>query len=81
MYLLCYVKLYQAHLLTCVSLLRLSGHTYLEAVQYCAATEGYEICPYEAICPMGYDAPPMGGFDTEGIPGESWVPISDDANE
>ena len=66
-----------------------SGQTYLEAVQFCESLaveddpEGtYEICPYDAICPLGGGGVPMGGYEDDvGGLSEAWVPISDNSNE
>ena len=55
-----------------------TGRTYIEALQFCGSMNGYEICPYEAICPFGPDHAPLGGFKTD-YDG-SWVPILDSAN-
>jgi hypothetical protein len=54
-----------------------NGHTYVDAVMFCEARNGI-ICPYEAICPLGLETEPLWGFDKwDGIPGQTWVPISD----
>lgn len=68
------------------------GQSYPEAIQFCAsdevrkdsggtAAEGmtYGVCPYIAICPLGHDTEPLGGF-REG-PSGSWVPIKDGSNQ
>ena len=59
------------------------GTTYLDAYEFCTGTvlseDGgtgqYDICPFEAICPLGTNTRPLGGFI------ESWVPISNTAND
>ena len=52
------------------------GTTYGDAVKFCAgANEGYEICPLVAICPLGIDSEPLGGFREE--PNGSYAPIDD----
>ena len=56
-----------------------NGRTFIEALQFCGALPGYEICPYAAICPMGPDSQPLGGVKDE-IKG-SWAPILDGAND
>lgn len=57
-----------------------SGQTYLEALQFCGQLgEDRGICPYEAICPLGVDSEPLGGYREE--PNGAWVPISDDENQ
>eukprot|EP00571_Detonula_confervacea_P005178 CAMPEP_0172328788 /NCGR_PEP_ID=MMETSP1058-20130122/60533_1 /TAXON_ID=83371 /ORGANISM="Detonula confervacea, Strain CCMP 353" /LENGTH=2032 /DNA_ID=CAMNT_0013045917 /DNA_START=48 /DNA_END=6146 /DNA_ORIENTATION=- len=57
-----------------------SGQTYLEAVQYCADSKlNYDLCPIEAICPLGIDSEPLGGFKEE--PNGAWVAISDELND
>ena len=57
-----------------------TGQTYYDATAFCAGTkEGYDICPYEAICPLGPDSEPIGGG--RGVPLNSWVPISDAQND
>jgi len=58
------------------------GQTYLEAVEFCGKKQGYKICPYEAICPMGLGSEPISGYEdrAEGS-GPSWVPISDGPND
>ena len=59
-----------------------SGHTYLEAVAFCDTTENHVLCPYDAICPLGHDQPPIYGeriSSSQTI--ESWTPyLSDDVN-
>jgi len=55
------------------------GQTYLEAVEFCAEKEGYEICPFEAICPLGPDTEPLGGYRED--PNGSWVPTIDSPND
>ena len=51
------------------------GRTYSEAVEFCSKThEGFALCPREAICPLGEDSEPLGGFRLG--PKGSWVPIS-----
>ncbi len=41
--------------------------------------DGYEICPYEAVCPLGPDKMPVGGIkeDEKG----TWLPILNSAND
>eukprot|EP00581_Thalassiosira_minuscula_P005828 CAMPEP_0183746012 /NCGR_PEP_ID=MMETSP0737-20130205/66532_1 /TAXON_ID=385413 /ORGANISM="Thalassiosira miniscula, Strain CCMP1093" /LENGTH=2336 /DNA_ID=CAMNT_0025981691 /DNA_START=12 /DNA_END=7019 /DNA_ORIENTATION=- len=56
------------------------GKTYLEAIQFCAHTEGYEICPFRAICPMGESTLPLEGFVSSAA-GDVWAPISDAPND
>lgn len=52
-----------------------TGTTYSEAVEFCSKLhEGFELCPQEAICPLGEDSEPLGGFRVG--PKGSWVPIS-----
>ena len=38
------------------------GKTYHEAVTFCQGIEGYNLCAYEAVCPMGPDMEPLGGI-------------------
>lgn len=61
------------------------GKTYLEAIEFCADSNAngdhQTICPFEAICPLGKNSQPFEGYNTEGIPGQAWVPISDKSNE
>jgi len=52
------------------------GRTYLEAFDFCREKEGYGLCPLEAVCPLGPDSEPLGGFDSQSTNG-SWVPIAD----
>ena len=50
------------------------GSTYPEALQFCTDSDDrYELCPLIAICPLGEDSEPLGGYrnSTSG----SWVPI------
>lgn len=58
-----------------------TGRTYLEAVQFCGTSNNdlYDLCPLEAICPLGPDTEPLGGFKDDEL--GAWVPITDDANE
>jgi len=58
------------------------GQTYEDAIQYCSSTEGYEICSYAAICPLGPDHEPVGGYKDNLSDGGSslWVPISNGPN-
>ncbi|KAL7552080.1 hypothetical protein ACHAWF_015296 [Thalassiosira exigua] len=56
-----------------------TGQTYVQALQFCGAIPGYEVCPYAALCPKGSDHAPLGGVksETKG----SWIPLLDSAND
>jgi len=56
------------------------GRTYLEALDFCREKEGYGLCPTEAVCPLGPNSEPFGGYDFESW-NESWVPIADAPND
>mmetsp|Transcript_27007 Transcript_27007/g.57005 ORF Transcript_27007/g.57005 Transcript_27007/m.57005 type:complete len:693 (+) Transcript_27007:57-2135(+) len=51
-----------------------AGHTYGEALEFCARKSSKIPCPYEAICPMGPNGLPIGEVE------DGWVPIMDSAN-
>ena len=52
-----------------------TGKTYSEAAEFCSKLHGdFALCPQEAICPLGEDSEPLGGFRLG--PKGSWVPIS-----
>ena len=55
------------------------GQTYGDAFTSCGQQGGRNLCPYEAICPVGPGGKPLGGYREEGD-GGSWVPIFDDVN-
>jgi len=55
-----------------------TGQTYSEGIQFCAAKNSKIPCPYDAVCPMGTDAQPMGGKNN--VMNELWTPIMDSAN-
>lgn len=55
------------------------GRTYIEALEFCGSLDGYEICPYNAICPIGVDSEPFTGY--KATEGEQWMPILDTAND
>jgi hypothetical protein len=59
-----------------------NGSTYLEAVDFCASyKDGFNVCPYEAICPYGHDTEPVSGHG-KGIDGDQqWMPIFDMVND
>jgi hypothetical protein len=58
-----------------------NGQTYIDAVMFCEAMHG-KICPYEALCPLGLGSEPLWGYDKwDGIPGQTWVPISDTGDD
>ena len=55
------------------------GSTYLDALQFCNMEDDkYELCPLAAICPLGQDTEPLGGYREE--PNGSWVPVVDQGN-
>lgn len=56
-----------------------SGKTYVAALEFCGILPGYQVCPYEAICPVGPGSAPLGGPRAEAK--GSWAPILDSANE
>ena len=63
------------------------GQTYMEAVQFCQDVKdsngkpaGRRICPVDAICPLGQDTQPVGGYKPAGGDG-AWVPILDRGND
>jgi len=60
-----------------------SGKTYLEATEYCESEGDREVCPFEAICPMGLYSEPIGGFRDVETPGgvAAYVPIKDKSND
>eukprot|EP00579_Thalassiosira_antarctica_P029645 CAMPEP_0202030230 /NCGR_PEP_ID=MMETSP0905-20130828/64388_1 /ASSEMBLY_ACC=CAM_ASM_000554 /TAXON_ID=420261 /ORGANISM="Thalassiosira antarctica, Strain CCMP982" /LENGTH=1463 /DNA_ID=CAMNT_0048594023 /DNA_START=42 /DNA_END=4433 /DNA_ORIENTATION=- len=55
-----------------------TGQTYGGALEFCALQDSKIPCPYEAICPMGSNGPPVGG-ENDG-PNGAWAPIMDSAN-
>ena len=55
------------------------GQTYGDAFTSCGQQGGQNLCPYEAICPVGPGCEPLFGYREEGE-GGSWVPIFDDVN-
>ena len=64
------------------------GQTYEEGVNYCASRlpgeDGvpYEVCSYDAICPLGHNMQPLGGYKHSTDPsGDVWAPISDSEND
>ena len=64
------------------------GQTYEEGVNYCASRlpgeDGvpYEVCSYDAICPLGHNMQPLGGYKHSTDPsGDVWTPISDSEND
>jgi len=56
-----------------------NGHSYIDALTFCAKQDSYIPCPYEAYCPSGPLTTPVGGFKDEGEDG-SWAPIIDSPN-
>jgi len=54
------------------------GQSYGEALEFCAKKNSKIPCPYEAICPMAENGPPVAG-EKQGTNG-MWVPIIDSAN-
>lgn len=57
------------------------GQTYAEAAAFCGdIQEGYGLCPYDALCPLGVSehSVPMGGVKQGGA---SWNPVSVDGAE
>jgi hypothetical protein len=58
-----------------------NGQTYAEAAAFCEdIQEGYGLCPYDALCPLGVSehSVPMGGVKQGGA---SWNPVSVDGAE
>ena len=62
------------------------GQTYVDAFAWCGEHGQYSLCPFEAVCPDGFDSEPLGGYKEggqifefdEGVV-ESWIPILTDA--
>jgi hypothetical protein len=54
------------------------GQTSAEAFSFCSDFSNKVPCPYEALCPMGVETEPLGGYKDEG--GETWAPIGDAPN-
>jgi len=54
------------------------GQTSAEAFRFCSDFSNKVPCPYEALCPMGVETEPLGGYKDEG--GETWAPIGDAPN-
>lgn len=52
------------------------GTTYNEAVEFCNEIENHSLCPYQAVCPLGENSKPSGGYKSTG----SWLAISDEPN-
>jgi len=48
--------------------------SYLEALEFCGRKEGYALCPFGAICPLGPGRDPIRGV-VQG--GPSWNPLAD----
>jgi hypothetical protein len=58
------------------------GQTYKDAVMFCSAVEGAKICPYVALCPLGPHVEPLWGYEKwDGVPVQTWAPISDTGND
>ena len=62
------------------------GQTYVDAFAWCGEHGQYSLCPFEAVCPDGFDSEPLGGykeggqvFDLDEDVEESWIPILTDA--
>ena len=62
-----------------------NGSTYLEAVDFCVNyKDGFNVCPYEAICPYGHDTEPVSGHvkEIDGVDNQQqWMPIFDKVND
>ena len=57
-----------------------NGGSHSDAIQFCSAIHGKQLCPYSAMCPHGEGHAVMGGrhsleFDVEG---EQYAPVLDD---
>ena len=61
-----------------------NGGSHQDAIDFCAATRGRNICPYAAICPKGdgEDAIVMGGRHSSEfkVEGEQWAPVFGNGN-
>eukprot|EP00986_Skeletonema_menzelii_P003794 scaffold1223_cov148-Skeletonema_menzelii.AAC.1 len=56
-----------------------TGTTYQEAQEFCTSRNpSMDICPYEAVCPLGPSGHPNGGTKNEAF--GSWVPLNNDVN-
>ena len=59
------------------------GQTYEAALDFCDNIDGYALCPYDAVCPLGTNRSPISLYLNVSGPLEeaSWVPVIDEANE
>jgi len=59
------------------------GQTYSEAVEFCHESNPdvpYKVCSYNAVCPLGHNMQPLGGYKKGGDTG-AWAPVSDVEND
>jgi hypothetical protein len=58
-----------------------TGTTYADAIERCGQIFGYDLCPFEAICPAGNGEEPLGGFRNDPGPDGAWIPIAGGEND
>ena len=55
-----------------------TGQTFVDAMEFCGQHDEKSLCPYKALCPLGANHAPLGGYEDK----ETWIPIlSDEGND